>query len=105
MNTSNHFHALEMATFVPYSCVLTAPWSKSAAARGNPTSKKSGALNYDRLVEILAGTGAIYGGSGDDDDDDDGLPTIKEILYTTYKRKGSQRRIGARTVQSLELGR
>jgi hypothetical protein len=37
LNTSNHFHALEMATFVPisYTYVPTAPRSKSTTTRRN----------------------------------------------------------------------
>ena len=47
LNTSNHFHALEMATFDPisYTYVPTAPRFKSAAARRNPTSKQSSILD------------------------------------------------------------
>jgi hypothetical protein len=38
LNTSNHFHALEMATFdpIPYTYAPTAPCSKSAAIRRQP---------------------------------------------------------------------
>jgi hypothetical protein len=41
LNTSNHFHALQMATFVPisYTYVPTAPRSKSATARRKPALK------------------------------------------------------------------
>src|SRR5579862_7038225 len=52
LNTSNHFHALEMATFVPisYTYVPTAPRSKSATARRKPAPKQSSIL--DKLQHI-----------------------------------------------------
>lgn len=47
LNTSNRFHTLEMATFVPisYTYVPTAPRSTSATARRKLTSKQSGIFN------------------------------------------------------------
>jgi hypothetical protein len=46
-NTSYHFHALEMANFVPisYTYVLTAPRSKSTATRRKPAPKQSSILD------------------------------------------------------------
>lgn len=100
LNNSNHFHALEMATFVPisYTYVPTAPRSKSATTRHKPTSKQSSI--FDKIQSIkpsgaalstprpavaaaannrgdrpgIRGTGTIHGGSdkeNDDENDDD----------------------------------
>lgn len=45
--TLNHFHALEMATFAfkPYTCVPTAPRSKSTAIRCKPAPEQVSILN------------------------------------------------------------
>lgn len=47
LNSSNHFHALEMATFAPisYTYVPTAPRSKSTAIRCKPAPKQSNILD------------------------------------------------------------
>jgi hypothetical protein len=45
LNTSNRFPALEMATFVSYTYIPTAPRSKSATARRKPASKQSSILD------------------------------------------------------------
>jgi len=47
LNTSNHFHALEMTAFAPisYTYVPTAPRSKSTATRRKPAPKQSSILD------------------------------------------------------------
>jgi hypothetical protein len=59
LNTSNHFHVLEMATFVPisYTYVPTAPRSKSATARSKPASKQSNIL--DKIQRIKPSSAAL----------------------------------------------
>jgi hypothetical protein len=53
LNTSNHFHALEMATFNPisYTYVLTAPRSKIVAARRKPALKQSSILGKNQRTK------------------------------------------------------
>jgi hypothetical protein len=52
LTTSNHFHALEMATFAfkPYTYVPTAPRSKSPATRRKPALKQVSI--FDKIQRI-----------------------------------------------------
>ncbi|KAF8850006.1 hypothetical protein BDZ45DRAFT_697068 [Acephala macrosclerotiorum] len=112
LNTSNHFHALEMATFVPisYTYVPTAPRSTSATARRKPTSKQSSILDKlqrSKLSEAELSTpqpvaANDIGGNklgiretstindGDDNRNDDSYdpPSIEQRLYTTLQKEG-----------------
>lgn len=107
MNTSNHFHRLEIATFVPisYTYMPTAPRSKSTATRYKPAPKQSRILNklqHSKLSEAalsmarqaaaddsrrdkpgIRETGTVYDGNDDDCD----LPSIEQLLYTTLQKE------------------
>jgi hypothetical protein len=59
LNTSNHFHTLEMATFAfkPYTYVPTAPRSKSTGTRRKPAPKQVSI--FDKLQHIKPNNAAL----------------------------------------------
>jgi hypothetical protein len=86
LNTSNHFHALEMATFAPisYAYVPTAPRSKSAAARCKPASSILNKLNNAALDgPRLPATAAA--------DNDGGFVTARVVSSTTSSATGGSK--------------
>jgi hypothetical protein len=58
-NTSNHFHALEMATFdpIPYTYAPTAPRSKNTATRRKPAPKQVSI--FDKIQRIKPSGAAL----------------------------------------------